>query len=246
MQPERARPLVGVVCDVKMVPPHAFHMAGDKYLTALAEAAGVTPVLLPALTDLLDPTSYVSHLDGLFLTGGYSMVHPRHYGAAPLPDQVYDERRDVLSLALIEAAMARDLPLFAACRGFQEVNVALGGTLHQALYEVPGLQEHRENKDESLAQQYASAHPVALTRGGLLQQILSTDTLEVNSLHVQGVATLGGGLEVEATAPDGLIEAVRIAAMRFALAVQWHPEWQVMNHPQQRQLFEAFGDACRA
>ncbi|WP_028671318.1 gamma-glutamyl-gamma-aminobutyrate hydrolase family protein [Saccharospirillum impatiens] len=246
MQPERARPLVGVVCDVKMVPPHAFHMAGDKYLTALATAAGVTPVLLPALTELFDPSTYLKHFDGLFLTGGYSMVHPQRYGQAPLADQVYDERRDALSLALIEAAMARDMPLFAACRGFQEINVALGGTLHQALHEVPGLIEHRENKDESLAQQYAPAHAVALARGGLMQQILETDTLEVNSLHVQGVATLGGGLEVEATAPDGLIEAVRIAAMRFALAVQWHPEWQVKNHPQQRQLFEAFGDACRA
>jgi putative glutamine amidotransferase len=118
--------------------------------------------------------------------------------------------------------------------------------LHQALHDVPGLQQHQEDKTQSLAQQYAPAHAVALARGGLLQQILKTDTLEVNSLHVQGVATLGGGLEVEATAPDGLIEAVRIAAMRFALAVQWHPEWQVKKHPLQRQLFEAFGDACRA
>jgi putative glutamine amidotransferase len=246
MQPERARPLVGVVCDVQTVSPHAFHMAGDKYLTALAEAAGVIPVLLPALTDLLDPISYLGRLDGLFLTGGYSMVHPRHYGATPLPDQAYDERRDALSLPLVAAAIELDLPLFAACRGFQEVNVALGGTLHQALHDVTGLQQHQEDKTQSLAQQYAPAHAVALARGGLLQQILKTDTLEVNSLHVQGVATLGGGLEVEATAPDGLIEAVRIAAMRFALAVQWHPEWQVMRHPQQQQLFEAFGDACRA
>jgi putative glutamine amidotransferase len=246
MQPEPVRPLVGVVCDVQTVLPHGFHMAGDKYLTALAETAGVAPVLIPALTDLLDPTSYVSRLDGLFLTGGYSMVHPHHYGAAPMPDQVYDERRDALSLALIRAAIEFNLPLFAACRGFQEVNVALGGTLHQDLHQVPDLLEHRETKTQTLAQQYAPAHPVALTRGGLMQQILSTDTLEVNSLHVQGVATLGGGLEVEATAPDGLIEAVRIDAMRFALAVQWHPEWQVKKHPLQRQLFEAFGDACRA
>ncbi|GGX76152.1 gamma-glutamyl-gamma-aminobutyrate hydrolase family protein [Saccharospirillum salsuginis] len=241
-----ARPWVGVVCDVQQVPPHAFHMAGDKYLRALAEAAGVTPVLLPALTDLFDAAVYLDRLDGLFLTGGYSMVHPSLYNETPVDDPSFDRARDALSLRLIDAALTRDLPLFAACRGFQEVNVALGGRLHQALHRVDGLQEHREDKSLSLDQQYAPAHEVSLEEGGLLQRLLKRSSLSVNSLHVQGIQTLGEGLAVEARAPDGLIEAFRIEALTFGLAVQWHPEWQVSNHPHQHTLFEAFGDACRA
>lgn len=244
MRQAHKKPMVGVVCDVQTIPPHPFHTVGDKYLTALAQAAGVMPVLVPALTELLDVDGYLDRLDGVFLTGGYSMVHPSLYNEAPQLEQSYDQRRDALSLQLIAAAMARDLPLFAACRGFQEINVALGGTLHQALYQVDGLQEHREQKSAPLAEQYAPAHSVDLVPGGTLAGILACDQIQVNSLHVQGIKQLGRGLHVEATAADGLIEAFSIEGMRFGLGVQWHPEWQVMNHPHQQRLFEAFGDAC--
>ncbi len=241
-----AMPWVGVVCDVQQVSPHAFHMVGDKYLRALAEAAGVMPVLLPALSDLLEVSRYLDRLDGLFLTGGYSMVHPSLYNEAPVEDQSYDSARDTLSLKLIDAVLDRNRPLFAVCRGFQEVNVALGGRLHQTLHSVPGFQDHREDKTLSLAEQYNPVHDVFLEEGCLLAGIFGLPSVSVNSLHVQGIATLGRGLAIEAKAPDGLIEAFRVEALSFGLAVQWHPEWQVMNNPQQRKLFEAFGDACRA
>lgn len=238
-------PMIGVVCDVQTIAPHPFHTVGDKYLTALAQAAGVMPVLIPALTELLDVERYLDRLDGVFLTGGYSMVHPSLYNEEPQLEQAYDQRRDVLSQPLIMATIKRDLPLFAACRGFQEINVAHGGSLHQALYQVEGLQEHREDKSGSLAEQYAPSHPVSLVSDGKLAELLACDRITVNSLHVQGIKQLGRGLHVEATAADGLIEAFSIEGMRFGLGVQWHPEWQVMNHPHQLRLFEAFGDACR-
>ncbi|MCH8532928.1 MAG: gamma-glutamyl-gamma-aminobutyrate hydrolase family protein [Saccharospirillum sp.] len=238
-------PIVGVVCDVQTIAPHPFHTVGDKYLTALVQAAGVMPLLVPALTELLDVGRYLDRLDGVFLTGGYSMVHPSLYNEAPKLEQSYDQRRDALSLQLIAAAVERDLPLFAACRGFQEINVARGGTLHQALYQVEGLQEHREEKTASLVEQYAPSHLVDLVPNGKLVELLACDQIKVNSLHVQGIKQLGRGLHVEATAADGLIEAFSIEGMRFGLGVQWHPEWQIMNHPHQQRLFEAFGDACR-
>lgn len=174
------------------------------------------------------------------------MVHPSLYNEAPVEDQSYDSARDTLSLKLIDAVLDRNLPLFAVCRGFQEVNVALGGRLHQNLHRVPGFQEHREDKTRPLAEQYNAVHDVILEEGGLLAGIVGKPSVSVNSLHVQGIATLGRGLAVEGRAPDGLVEAFRIEALSFGLAVQWHPEWQVMNNPQQRKLFEAFGDACRA
>lgn len=238
-------PMVGVVCDVQTIAPHPFHTVGDKYLTALAQAAGVMPVLIPALTDLVDVNRYLDRLDGLFLTGGYSMVHPSLYNETAQLEQSYDRRRDALSAQLIAATVERDLPLFAACRGFQEINVARGGSLHQALYQVAGYQEHREDKAAELAEQYAPAHMVDLAPNGKLAMLLSCEQIKVNSLHVQGIKQLGRGLHVEATAADGLIEAFSIEGMSFGLGVQWHPEWQVMNHPHQQQLFEAFGDACR-
>ena len=148
---------------------------------------------------------------------------------------------------LIPHAIERGVPLFAVCRGFQEMNVALGGTLWQKVQQVPGLQDHREDKEQPLEVQYGPAHEIELVRGGLLHAWAGRDRVTVNSLHSQGVQTLGRDLEVEARAPDGLVEAFRVRpAPAFALAVQWHPECQVMNNPFSRAMFAAFGDAARA
>ncbi len=244
----KLKPLVGVVCDVRVVPPHPFHMAGEKYLTALAAASQVAPVLIPGLEEWVDIRDWLDHLDGLFLPGGYSMVHPQYYSTEPTTAEThdYDLVRDSLSLTIIKEALHRDLPLFGVCRGFQEINVAMDGTLHQLVHQVEGLSDHREDKSLGLAEQYAASHSVQLVEGGLLHQILQVPEILVNSLHTQGVDALGRSLAVEATAADGLIEAFRVEGATFGLGVQWHPEWQVMKHPQQRQLFEAFGDACRA
>jgi putative glutamine amidotransferase len=159
---------------------------------------------------------------------------------------LHDPERDATSLPLIPAAVAAGVPVLGLCRGLQEMNVAFGGTLWQRVHEVPGYQDHRENKDEPLERQYADAHEVLLEPRGMLQAIAGKDRVRVNSLHSQGIRDLAPGLAVEARATDGLIEAFRVTAARaFALAVQWHPEWRVMNNPFSTALFAAFGRAAR-
>ncbi|MFO7528702.1 MAG: gamma-glutamyl-gamma-aminobutyrate hydrolase family protein [Marinobacter sp.] len=241
------KPLVGVISDTQTIDPHVSHTAGDKYVSALAQASGVAPVILPSLLPDVRVTDYLDRLDGIFLTGSYSMADPALYGESRIDlSYRYDARRDALAKALIEAVIASDLPLFGVCRGFQDINVALGGSLHQAVQDVPGLNDHREDRSVELPEQYTAAHRVDVVSGGLLERIVNCSFMNVNSLHSQGINRLGSGLSVEANAPDGLIEALSIDSLSFGLAVQWHPEWEVMENQEQKLTFEAFGDACRA
>jgi putative glutamine amidotransferase len=183
------------------------------------------------------------------VTGSPSNVDPVHYGGPPAREgNLADPARDATTLPLIRRAVARGVPLLAICRGLQEVNVAFGGTLHQYLHEVPGRRDHRSDKTKSYAERYGLAHPVDLTPGGRLQALLGGATrIEVNSLHGQGIDRLAPGLAVEALAEDGTIEAVSVTeAKGFALAVQWHPEWHVLENPVSRRLFAAFADVVRA
>jgi putative glutamine amidotransferase len=175
-------------------------------------------------------------------------VHPSHFGQNVLnPDLPLDPARDALTLKLIRATVNAGVPLLAICRGFQELNVAFGGSLHQAVQAVAEMSDHREVKDLPLETQYAVSHSVQLNVGGQLAKIIGRQQIMVNSLHGQGIDRLGAGLVVEAHAPDGLIEAVRVeAAQTFALGVQWHPEWKVMENPQYLAIFKAFGEACQA
>jgi putative glutamine amidotransferase len=247
MSVEKQKPLVGVISDAQLIDPHIFHTAGDKYLMALAQASHVVPVILPSLLSEVAVADYLSRLDGLFLTGAYSMADPALYGEEKIDMPYgYDARRDDLARELIAAAVNADLPIFGVCRGFQDINVAQGGSLHQAVQTVDGLHDHREDKNASLEEQYSPAHEVELVAGGLLEKIVGKSSMRVNSLHSQGINQLGNGLTVEATAPDGLVEAISVDALSFGLAVQWHPEWKVLENPEQKLLFEAFGDACRA
>lgn len=250
----RRAPLVGIPADCKQIGPHPFHAVGDKYVRALVEGAGCHPVVLPALgvdTHLLD---LLQDLDGLFLTGSYSNIEPRHYSdEASFEGNLHDPHRDATTLGLIPAALAAGIPMLAVCRGLQEVNVALGGSLHQKVQEVAGFHDHREDTAQPLEVQYAPAHRVDLAAGGILAAIAGATEVRVNSLHQQGIRRLGDGLVVEATAPDGLVEAVRYERNRedgadpppFLLAVQWHPEWKVRENPFYLGIFEAFGQACR-
>ncbi|MCW2004259.1 putative glutamine amidotransferase [Xanthomonas arboricola] len=239
-------PLVGLPTDRGLHGPHPFLAAGEKYVRAVVEAAGAQPVLLPSLQPPLDAGAWLQRLDGLLLTGAVSNVEPHHYSDEPSWEgNPHDPARDATSLALIPQALARGLPVLAICRGLQEVNVALGGRLHQRVHEVPGLADHREDRSAPLDTQYGPAHPVQLQPGGWLAGMSDTAQVQVNSLHGQGIATLAGGLLVEATAPDGLIEAFRGPGPGFLLAVQWHPEWRVTQHPFYRAIFQAFGEACR-
>ena len=205
------------------------------------------PMLIPALGEWYDAADLVSRVDGLLITGSPSNIRPERYGAQRSdPGTLHDPARDATTLPLIRAALDAGLPMLAICRGLQELNVALGGTLHQKVHEVPGRIDHRANATPALRVQYGPAHPVWLIPGGRLRRLLGVDEITVNSLHSQGIDRLAPGLAVEAVAPDGQVEAVRVdGASAFALAVQWHPEWRFWEDPHSTRLLQAFGQAVR-
>jgi len=239
-------PLIGVTACRQQLGKYSTHTVGDKYVEAGAFAG--MAVLLPALTQPMDPQQLLDNLDGLLFTGSPSNVEPHHYQGAPSAQgTAHDAYRDRLTLPLLQAAIARGVPVFCICRGFQELNVSLGGSLHQRLQELPGYLDHREPQSESLAEQYAPQHSVTVQAGGLLQDWGMPAEFEVNSLHSQGIDRLAPSLRAEALAPDGLVEAVSVRDARgFAFGVQWHPEWQFKDNPVSLRLFEAFRAACRA
>lgn len=249
------KPLVLLPCDVKQVGLHPFHCVGEKYINAVAHGADTWPLLVPAfgagadlrsLSDHVDLDVLLSGVDGVFLPGSVSNVHPGEYGAGADPDMQVDPQRDALALSLIRRAIALGVPLLAVCRGIQELNVALGGTLHPSVHGLPGMMDHREDKAVGREAQYAHSHHVTLRQGGTLQVLLGESRIQVNSLHGQGVRDLAPGLLAEATAPDGLVEAVSMpAAAGFVLGVQWHPEWAWRDDPNSANLFRAFGEAAR-
>jgi putative glutamine amidotransferase len=240
-------PLIGIPADRRLYGKHYFHMVGEKYIEAVAQGAHAVPVLVPALGSEIDLPALLDACDGLLLTGSASNVEPQHYGGpAPKPGTLHDPNRDATTLPLIPRAVAAGLPVLAICRGFQEMNVAYGGTLNPRLHEVPGNLDHRDDESLPLDIQYAPAHEVLLEPGGELQKIAGRNRLKVNSLHSQGVEKLGADLAIEARAPDGVIEAFRVAdSPAFALALQWHPEWQFARDPFSSALFAAFGAASR-
>ncbi len=231
-----------------MIGPQAYHLVGEKYLIAALDAAGAIPVIVPAIGRELNMDGLFDSLHGLLFMGSPSNVEPHRYQGEPSSEgTLHDPHRDETTLPLIPRAVAAGVPVLGICRGFQEFNVAFGGTLWQKLQEVPGFLDHREQPELPLEMQYAPAHEISLTPGGLLQRLAGgAGSVRVNSLHSQGVRELGKGLSVEARASDGVIEAFRVSAARqFALAVQWHPEWQVMNNEFSKALFAEFGAACR-
>lgn len=244
----KPKPLVGIPCDLRMIGPHPFHAVGEKYIVAVRDGADAIPVLLPVLEKPIDIEEILETVDGILLTGSPSNVAPRRYGGpSPREGVLQDERRDATTLPLIKNIVAHGLPLLAVCRGFQELNVAYGGTLHQHVEEVPGRFDHREDKHQPLDVQYAPIHDVHLTPGGRLEAIAGLPTIKVNSLHGQGVDRVGEGLAVEAVAPDGTVEGLRVRSARsFALGVQWHPEWRFWENDFSKALFAAFGQSLRA
>jgi len=242
-----ALPVVGLPACMRMGEHTQFHGVGEKYVTAVAEGAGAMPVLLPAIGEREDMDGLLERLDGLMFTGSPSNVEPHRYGGPEsAPGTLHDAARDATTLPLIRRAITRGVPIFCICRGIQELNVALGGTLHQRVHELPGKLDHRSDKSVPLDDRYRAAHAVTMPAGGYLRQ-LNAGAAEawVNSLHAQGIDRLAPGLSVEATAPDGLIEAVRVKDARaFALGVQWHPEHALsMRWPLSRAMFAAFGRA---
>jgi putative glutamine amidotransferase len=242
------RPLVAIAADRIERYGHASHAVLHGYVDAVARVAGALPLALPAAPDALDADSLIETIDGLLLTGSPSNVAPQRYGAgAPPEGALLDPERDATVLGLLPRLIAAGVPVLGVCRGFQELNVAYGGTLDNAVHERPGALDHREgDHDRPVQRWYDDSHPVDIAPGGLLAQWASAPRIAVNSLHHQGVARLGRGLRVEASAPDGLVEAFSVEqAPAFALAVQWHPEMRTHDCPLAHAIFAAFGAACR-
>ena len=244
--PARQVPLIGIPTCLRTLNKRALHGVSERYPNAVIDAAGCLPILIPAVGSKVDLCVVLDRLDGLLLTGSPSNVHPSQYGAEPShPEILHDPERDATTLPLIREAVRRDVPILAICRGIQELNVALGGTLHQRVHELPGRLNHRSRKD-SPDGPYGPAHSVALTSGGLLALLAGTGEIMVNSLHSQGIDRPAPRLRVEAVAPDGQIEAVSLPEARFVVGVQWHPEYRARENPFSSALFTAFARACRA
>ena len=240
------KPVVLVPACNRMLGEHPFHIAGKKYIDAV-RLAGAQPLIVPsAQLDELD--ALLDLADGVLLTGSPSNVHPSHFGEAvhdaSLP---LDPMRDDWTLPLIRRVIDRGIPLFGICRGTQETNVALGGSLHQAVHELDGHADHRAPDQAPAVQAYAPAHEVQVVPGGVLERVLGQASFSVNTVHGQAVNRLADGLRVEARAPDGVVEAFSVAdAGGFSLCVQWHPEWLAAGNPVSMAMLTAFGSACRS
>lgn len=227
---------------------HPSHTVQRKYSDAVFYGANCTPLFIPAMGAELDIDVLLDTADGIFLSGSPSNVGAALYGEeVQLPHLPQDALRDDLTLPLIKAAVARGMPIFGVCRGFQEMNVAMGGTLHQAVHELPEFMWHIAQNAQNSDEQYGFSHMATAVDGGMIHSILHKTELWINSVHGQGINRLAAGLTAEVHAPDGLIEAFTIDAHpTFGLAVQWHPEWKMADNPDSVALFAAFGDACRA
>jgi putative glutamine amidotransferase len=246
--PRHLVPLVAVAADYKEIDGYRWHAAAETYLKAVMVGIGGIPAIVPALGDAIDIDALLERVDGVLLPGSRSNVHPSRYGEAPTPDaEPYDPHRDATTLPLIRASIERGVPLFAICRGMQELNVALGGTLIPEVQKLAGRHDHRAPVADDQDVRFAIRQDVAILPGGALADLLGAGTLQVNSLHRQAVARLAERLAVEATAPDGTIEAVRVVdAPGFAIGVQWHPEYWVESNQPSSKLFAAFARAIRA
>lgn len=243
------KPLVAVSTDHRRIDnAHVWHMTPSTYVDAVLDASGLLPVLVPSFGTRLPLDDLLAQVDGVVLTGSRSNVHPALYGAAPSEaHEPYDAVRDDTTLPLIRAAIATGVPLLAICRGFQELNVALGGSLDTEIQTLPGRIDHRAPEAGDIDARYAIRQGVTIVAEGCLGRILTPGEIHVNSLHRQGIAHLSPRLAIEAVAHDGTIEAVSVeGAAAFAVGVQWHPEYWATSDAPSRKLFEAFGDAVRA
>ncbi len=248
----KAKPVVGVIGNASVVNDrHNVQLVGQRNMRAIAEVANALPLMFAGTPDITDIEALLGAVDGILLTGARANVHPTHFGLEAHPrHEPYDQDRDAMALGLIEACVERGMPLFGICRGFQEMNVAFGGSLHPEIRDLPGRMNHRmprlENGEIHPDPQvvFADRHEVRLVPDGVFAGLLGCETIRVNSLHGQGIEELGKRVIMEGVAEDGTIEAIRIAdAPSFALGVQWHAEYDPQSNPINRALFKAFGAA---
>jgi putative glutamine amidotransferase len=240
------KPLIGISCCTKLFGTFGMpnHAASDTYIRATDRLVGGVPVLLPANGERADIETLLARLDGIILTGSRSNVQPALYGGPPHAEGTpEDANRDAVTLPLIRAAVAAGLPVLAICRGLQELNVALGGSLHQRLQDLPDRMDHSTPMHPSPRVRTGKAHAVRVVPGSWLHRVAGAGEIAVNSLHNQGIDRLAPGLVAEGVAPDGTIEAVRGLAPGFVIGVQWHPEYDWETDAISRRIFEAFGEA---
>lgn len=244
------KPLVGILSSRREQDhvPLPLHGTAVTYIDAVRSFSGAEVVIVPGSEDADQVTSLLHRLDGILLTGGAANIQPHLFGQAEEPESgTRDPGRDATAIALARVALAEGVPLLGICRGIQEVNVALGGSLHQHLKDVPGRFDHRRPRDKPFEEQILPRHDISIRSGGLLHELAGATDARINSLHGQGVDRLGQGLQVEATAPDGTVEAVTCPdSPGWMLAVQWHAEVQPARYPLHEAIFRAFGQACTA
>jgi putative glutamine amidotransferase len=241
-----AKPIVGIIGNAHLInDEYPVQAVGVSNIEAVAELTGAIPLVVPAIPRVAAVAELVEACAGFVLTGGRPNVHPSHWGEAPTEKHgSFDPDRDAVTLPLIHECVARGVPIFGICRGFQEVNVAFGGTLDPEIREIPGRMNHRMPPDGTLEEKFALRHVVRLAQGGTFHGILGAPEVMVNSLHGQGIRTQAPRVRIEGWAPDDTPEALVVEdAPGFALAVQWHPEWNAATDPVSRPLFQAFGQA---
>lgn len=242
------QPLVAVATDVRQFDGYTWHATPRQYLDAAIVGSGVLPLMVPSFGDRIDLDGLLAGVDGVMVTGSKSNVHPSLYGEeATEANGPYDQDRDATTLPLIRKALQRGVPLLAICRGIQELNVALGGTLATEIQEQPGTLDHRAPVSDRQEERFAIRQVVSIEPGSCLAGVFGAGEIKVNSLHRQAIGRLGPNLQIEAVAEDGTIEAVSVRdSAAFAVGVQWHPEYWVHSDSTSRKVFEAFGDAVRA
>jgi len=246
---DHIKPLVGIPASVRLLEfGLQFHGTGYQYLRAVREEVGATVFTIPGLPDTDNAIELMSAVDGVLLTGSFSNIHPSAYGeTVATTEGFYDEQRDAVSLPMIRAAIDAGVPIFGICRGLQELNVALGGTLHQMLHEAPGKYDHRPDESLPLEEQFEAAHEIEILPGGVLASLIPDRRVFVNTAHMQGVNRVADALRVEALSNDGAVEALSVKGARsFAVGVQFHPEWGTADNSLYAALFAAFRAAVWA
>lgn len=243
------RPVVGIIGNAHLINGnYATHAGGVMNSEAVAEVAQCLPLLVPSDPRFVAVGELLDVCDGFLLTGGRPNVHPEEYGEPATPAHGdFDRARDAITLPLVRACIERGQPFLGVCRGFQEVNVAMGGTLYPEIRDLPGRMNHRMPPDGTLEEKFALRHKVSFTDGGVFHRLMGAREVMTNTLHGQGIKSPGARVVIDGYAPDGTPEALYIdGAPGFTLSVQWHPEWQAGQDPVSRPLFEAFGEAVRA
>ena len=242
------RPVIGIIGNqYTQDDRYEVHASGRVNCAAVAQVAECLPVVIPADPAFVSVAELMATCDGFVLTGGRPNVHPEEYGEAETAAHgAFDRARDAVALDLVRGCVARGQPVLGICRGFQEMNVAMGGTLHPEIRDLPGRDNHRMPPDGTLEEQFAPRHVVRFRDGGVFHRLMGATQVMTNTLHGQGIVEPGARVVIDGHAPDDTPEAIYMdGAPGFALGVQWHPEWNAANDPVSRALFGAFGDAAR-